>query len=300
MVSKLLNLPAVTIRAWENRYGVIEPIRDENGHRIYSKQDVEDLRWLLEQTKNHGLTIKHAANMLKEKKKAENSHRYEGSLILEEQHTHDRLMDRLYNALLNVQATEANRLIDLGFSMLEFDVMLHEILVPTLVRIGDDWEQELISVAQEHFSTELIKLRLFQFIRLFEHNKLFPRMLAACPAPERHEIGLLIFTLFLRRKGVEIVYLGGDVPVEGLIEMQERLNIEYVLLSATNQTLLNQHVQYMEHIYAANNTTKFIVGGDGFSKLQEKHLPITVLSGKVADWEVWFQKSFPLQRKQNG
>jgi len=297
MISKLLDLPAVTIRQWENRYGVIEPVRDENGHRIYSDQDVKDLRWLLEQTKHNGLSIKHAAKLLEEQRSAGEQKQDELPITATDHQSHSQLKERLYAALLSVNSAEANRYIDLGFSMVEFDVMLHEILVPTLVRIGDEWESGLISVAQEHFATELIKHRLFQFMRLFDHNRLYPTMLAACPAEERHEVGLIIFTLFLRRKGVDIVYLGTDVPLEGLVEMQARLNIEYVLLSATDRSKMNQHLEYMKQVYEAKPESKFIVGGAGFAVLPETGLPITMLSGDVAKWEAWFQTKFPLQRK---
>jgi DNA-binding transcriptional MerR regulator/methylmalonyl-CoA mutase cobalamin-binding subunit len=297
MVSMLLDLPAVTIRAWENRYGVVDPIRDENGHRMYSDQDVADLRWLLEQTKSNGLSIKHAAKMLEEKRKSKDERGGSPQHVGIAQHSELLLKDKLYAVLLEVNSAEANRHIDLGFSMYEFDTMLHEILVPILVRIGDEWEKGIISVAQEHFATEVIKQRLFQFMRLFQHNKLYPKMLAACPSQERHEVGLLIFTLFMRRKGVEVVYLGPDVPVEGLIEMQARLNINYVLLSVTDGAYLSRHIYYMEQVFAANATSKFIVGGVGFTELKETSLPITILSGDVSQWDDWFQLTFPLQRK---
>lgn len=306
MVSKLLNIPTVTIRAWENRYHIIDPVRDENGHRLYSDQDVKDLEWLLEQTKVHGMSIKHAAKKLEDQRKRKDE-RFE-AVEAQMEYTHDTMHDaayetqheaqlrqKLYEALLEVNPLEANRCIDMGFSMYDFDRMLHYIIVPTLVKVGDDWESGKISVAQEHFSTELIKHRLFQFLRLFQQSPHYPRMIAACPSNERHEVGLLIFTLFLRRKGVDIVYLGPDMPVEGLIEIQERLNINYVLLSALDQTRLNEHMQYMTQVLAVHKRTQFIVGGPGFTRLNKKELPITHLTGSVSDWDNWFHDAFAVR-----
>lgn len=306
MVSKLLNIPTVTIRAWENRYHIIDPVRDENGHRLYSDQDVKDLEWLLEQTKVHGMSIKHAAKKLEDQRKRQDEkfevveaqielpHDAMYGGVYETQHE-AQLRQKLYEALLEVNPLEANRYIDMGFSMYDFDRMLQYIIVPTLVKVGDDWESGKISVAQEHFSTELIKHRLFQFLRLFQQSAHYPRMIAACPSNERHEVGLLIFTLFLRRKGVDIVYLGSDMPVEGLIEIQARLNINYVLLSASDRTRLNEHMNYMTQVISVNNNTKFIVGGPGFSHLKTKDLPITHLTGNVADWNNWFDHAFAVR-----
>jgi len=301
MVSKLLDLPTVTIRAWESRYGVIEPLRDENGHRIYSDEDVEDLRWLIEQTKEHGLTIKHAAKRLEDmrKQKVRNSKHVSQALSSPFEAAQDvQLRDKLYYALIDIKAIEANALIDAGFSMFEFNYMLHEIIVPVLIRIGDEWEAGKLSVAQEHFSTELIKQRLFQMMRIFQHNPLFPKMIAACPTNERHEVGLLLFTIFLRRKGVEVVYLGADTPVEGLIDIQKMLGIDYVLLSSTDRKKLKEHVSYMETTYQEHPKTTFIIGGHGFSELKDMQLSsslsIVSLGSNIDQWDQWFSAAFRL------
>jgi len=58
MVVKLLGLSAGTIRAWETCYGVVDPVRSDGRHRLYSDQDVEDLRWL---TSEKGISISQAA-----------------------------------------------------------------------------------------------------------------------------------------------------------------------------------------------------------------------------------------------
>jgi len=39
-VSELTGVNAITLRAWETRYGLIEPIRKESGHRMYRQSDI--------------------------------------------------------------------------------------------------------------------------------------------------------------------------------------------------------------------------------------------------------------------
>ena len=299
MVSKLLDLPTVTIRAWENRYKIIEPIRDENGHRIYSDQDVEDLKWLLYQTKHNGMSIKHAANLLEQKRKEEHKSSSPTFKVGSESLSNEnQLNELLYISLLEVKPAESNRLIDIGFSMYDFDFMLHRVLVPTLIRIGDEWEEGKISVAQEHYSTELIKQRLLQFFRIFQHSQQYPKMIAACPAHERHEIGLLCFCLFMRRKGVEIVYLGADTPLEGIIEMQKRLQIQYVILSSTDKNKLKHNMDYMKKIAEADPLTTFIIGGVGFKDFSESTLSIMHMEDELEHWEQWFHNQFVSRSSQ--
>lgn len=46
-VARLTGINPVTLRAWERRYGLIQPIRTESGHRLYSMTDIERVRSIL-------------------------------------------------------------------------------------------------------------------------------------------------------------------------------------------------------------------------------------------------------------
>jgi DNA-binding transcriptional MerR regulator len=46
-VSRLTGVNAVTLRAWERRYGLIQPIRTDSGHRLYSQADIDEVRRIL-------------------------------------------------------------------------------------------------------------------------------------------------------------------------------------------------------------------------------------------------------------
>jgi len=46
-VSRLTGINPVTLRAWERRYGLVQPIRTESGHRLYSQANVEQVRSIL-------------------------------------------------------------------------------------------------------------------------------------------------------------------------------------------------------------------------------------------------------------
>jgi CheY-like chemotaxis protein len=47
-VAAMIGVPAATLRTWEERYGVIVPTRSRGGHRLYSRDDVERLRFVAE------------------------------------------------------------------------------------------------------------------------------------------------------------------------------------------------------------------------------------------------------------
>lgn len=54
-VSRMLGVPAATLRNWQERYGVVVPERSEGGHRLYTRDQVEQLRFLVDQV-NAGLS----------------------------------------------------------------------------------------------------------------------------------------------------------------------------------------------------------------------------------------------------
>ena len=46
-VAEMLDLPAGTLRTWEDRYGMVIPERSAGGHRLYSREQIEQLRFLV-------------------------------------------------------------------------------------------------------------------------------------------------------------------------------------------------------------------------------------------------------------
>ena len=47
-VAKMLGVPVATLRTWQDRYDVVTPVRSAGGHRLYSRQDIEHLRFVAE------------------------------------------------------------------------------------------------------------------------------------------------------------------------------------------------------------------------------------------------------------
>ena len=46
-VARMLGVPTATLRTWEERYGVVMPDRSPGGHRLYTRDHVEQLRFVL-------------------------------------------------------------------------------------------------------------------------------------------------------------------------------------------------------------------------------------------------------------
>jgi DNA-binding transcriptional MerR regulator len=65
-VARMLGVPAPTLRTWEERYGVVVPLRSPAGHRLYSRQQLEQLRFLRDGISS-GLSSADAHRLLRER-----------------------------------------------------------------------------------------------------------------------------------------------------------------------------------------------------------------------------------------
>lgn len=117
-ISKMLGVQPRTLRAWERRYHVVEPIRNDSGHRLYTDEHVAVLRWLLEKV-NKGFTIGQAVGLLRKGN-------VNLDLELEPLYTSrmESLAHQLKKSILTFQESKANRVLDKAFSLFSIENIL--------------------------------------------------------------------------------------------------------------------------------------------------------------------------------
>ncbi len=284
MVSKLVGIPTVTIRAWEKRYEVVTPQRTHSGHRLYSDQDIEDLLWLKKQIDENGLTISQAIKRLRQMRESLDKK----VSIAVEQSAYQGYAEQIYQALVNFRSDQANHLIDLVFSMFHYEEVFHKILAPILQKVGEDWERDEVNVTQEHYITNLLVNRFYQFFRIHPTNPMLPKVLAFCPSGEQHFVGLLLFTLYLRKHGVDVIFLGADTPVETLMPVIIEKKINVIAMSTSDAALLEPIYEWVrQHKYQLYHIS-MVVGGSCHLEVPED-VPIHFLGGDVERWKTWFE-----------
>lgn len=287
-VAELTGIPVVTIRAWENRYGIITPSRSEGGHRIYSEADIKTLQWLKEQMKQKNIKISEAVGLCKQSRNTASAYKasdaYTGG-------NKESLIEQLYSSLMSLNSDKANEILDFAFSLYYFEDVFHQIWTPVLYRIGEEWEARTITVAQEHFASQLIMQRFHQFFRVLPVNPRLPRTLAFCPEGEHHHLGLMLFSLFLRNKGVDVVYLGPNTPVTGIHPLIEASGIQAVAISMTDPKHLAAVQDWMESCRKQSPALTFVLGGSGFQHCPPTLLPY-LLDPSPPAWEDWFHHTF--------
>jgi len=236
IVSERTGVRAVTLRAWERRYNLLEPQRMENNYRLYSERDIQVVRWITHRM-DDGLSISNAVREYQ-------GLRYEGiwpealpTITAPEPSQKpsfppERYAEMLYTAFINHDEEQAKDIIDTVQSMFDLKVIFFEIFSPCLYKIGDAWYRGEIRITTEHKASAFIRGILMQLLGAFPVYSQAPKILTGCGPEEYHEIAPLMLAVLLRREGYQVEFLGADLPVVDLVAYAEDVTPDMIILSA--------------------------------------------------------------------
>ncbi len=222
-VCSLTGINPVTLRAWERRYGLIQPRRTPTGHRLYSHEDIDRINEVLALL-GQGVAISQVSAMLKRRTPAP------------EDSADSPWVDFRRRMISAVQRFDEAALEDAysgALSLYPAALVADKLVLPVLRELGKAWEQGEGGVAEEHFFGVYLRNKLGA---RFHHGLRLgtgPRILACCMPGEGHEVGLLLFGLAAQARGFRVVLLGANMPMEELPLAVRRANCEAIVLSAS-------------------------------------------------------------------
>lgn len=127
-VSRLTGVNAVTLRAWQRRYGLVQPARTEKGHRLYSEQDIrqigEILSWL-----ERGVSIGQVKGLLSEPQAQPVSDHWQQTL------------EQFSQALLAFNQRKAEAELNDLLASYPFELVRSRILQPLVERLLGLWRE---------------------------------------------------------------------------------------------------------------------------------------------------------------
>jgi MerR family transcriptional regulator, light-induced transcriptional regulator len=242
-----------TLRAWERRYGVLRPSRTPGGYRVYGADDelrAQRMRELIES----GWAAGQAAHAVTADETVSEPVPQHGLPFAASS-------DELLDALLSFDCATVQAAFDRVFAARSMDAALRDVVLPALRDIGELWARGNVTIAQEHFATEVITGRLRGLGREWDHG-LGPRAILACPAGERHDIGLLCCGLAMHRRGWRVTYLGPDTPTDALASAVEAVDPAIVVIGAVQRHPLRMAAPELAKL---SRRVTIAVGGAGVS-----------------------------------
>lgn len=223
-VSELTGVNAITLRAWETRYGLIEPIRKSSGHRLYTQEHIDLINRVVGLL-DRGMRIGQV-----------NAETLAGADLdsdsTEERQDHwQRYINGMVAAIIQFDETSLERIYGESLSFYPVRVVTDRLLTPLMNELGERWANKRGSVAEEHFFGFYLRNKLGARFHHRSQAQTGPKLLLACLPGDLHEIGLLLFALDANDHGFQTVLLGANMPLEELPAAVNKTKSDALVLS---------------------------------------------------------------------
>jgi DNA-binding transcriptional MerR regulator len=243
--ARRVGVSAAVLRAWERRYGLLRPIRSPGGFRLYTAEDAERVA-RMRRGLDQGLSAAEAARVA-----LASARPSEG--LLEDAAV------RLLAAIHDYDEAAVQAVLDESFEAFGLEAVLGELILPTFVQVGREWERGILGVSQEHFASNLIRARLLAVARLWGRGS-GPLALLACPPGEHHDMSLLAFGLILRSHGWRILFLGADTPIATISEAAASAQPQVTVLASFDPARLEAEATWIRRLA---RQVSLLLGGPG-------------------------------------
>lgn len=256
----LSGIKAHTIRIWEKRYNILEPMRTDTNIRSY---DIQNLQKLLNIVllHNYGYKISKIAQLKPEEIPLKVNE------IISERSAKTHALKSFKLAMMNFDHTLFFNTYDELLTEKTFKEVFYEVFIPLMEELGYLWQTNTISPAHEHFITYLIKQKLLSLtekVQAKEPTKNDRVFVLYLPPNEVHELGLMYLNYDLLDSGYKTIYLGESVPTESLMDLKnyfEKITfIGYLTVEPTNENIPSYIKQIENELLTDTNHELMLLG----------------------------------------
>lgn len=265
VVVQRTGLSAPVLRAWERRYGAVEPSRSDGGQRLYSDADVRRLQ-LLATAVDGGRTIGLIAEL--------DEHELQ-KLIDEDRETPVQPrgddvapdVERVGHALHLIDEMRTDEL-EQYLMRSAVELRPHELVeglvVPLLQEVGRAWQSGQMRPSTEHIASVVIRRFLEWVSSTHQPDPEAPLAVTGTPAAQRHEFGALLAGVIAAYQGWRVRFLGPDLPAEDIAGAAEKLGASMVALSAVHPRLDPQGIEEVKKVRTLlPDSVHVVIGGAG-------------------------------------
>lgn len=258
-LENLSGIKAHTIRIWEKRYDVLQPMRTDTNIRLY---DLSSLQKLLNITLLHdyGYKISKISKLPNDKI---------NSLVREivsEKSAKNHAISSFKLAMMNFDQTLFFNTYDQLLSEKSFREIFYEVFIPLITEIGFLWQAETITPAHEHFISYLIKQKILintEKLQIQPNTKTDKIFVLYLPSNEIHELGLMYLNYEILLNGYKTIYLGESVPTSSLLDVKKYFdNIVFVCYATVepNRTEINDYIADLKSKLLGDETELWLLG----------------------------------------
>ncbi len=258
-LENLSGIKAHTIRIWEKRYDILQPMRTDTNIRLY---DLASLQKLLNITLLHdyGYKISKIAKYPQDK------------------------IPSLVREIISNKTAKSHAISELKMAMMNFDHQLffntynwliadktfkeifHQVFIPLMNELGLLWQSDTITPAHEHFITYLIKQKVLvntEKLQVLQPTKTDKVFVLSLPMNEIHELGLMYLNYEILLQGYKTVFLGESMPINNLKDLKNHFDsivfVSYLTVQP-ERDLLDGYIQKMSDELLDDTTELWYIG----------------------------------------
>ena len=218
---------AITLRAWERRYGLVIPQRTPKGHRLYTQQDVQRISRIV-RLLNQGVSVGQVKPLLEQ---------VPGEVIAspasDDGDAWKKQRERMLSAIESFDERELDNTYNDALSLYPLDIVNQRLTTPLMRLLGERWKKRETGIAEEHFFSLYLRNKLGARIHHKNQRADGPLLLLACLPGDMHETGLLFFALAAADAGYRTLILGAYTPLEQVLAVLDRKTCAAVVLSGS-------------------------------------------------------------------
>jgi methanogenic corrinoid protein MtbC1 len=249
-LSDATGVDRATLRSWEARYGVPASARTSGGQRRYPASEVDRIGAMVRLIQV-GYRASEAARAVTEVGLVPRLPPPRPPVL-----GAGDLLDALVRGDL-----EALHLLDVMAAGSRIEDLIAEVVSPVMNRVGELWADGTIDVAQEHAASALVGAWLGAQTKSVPPPLQPGLVITAAPVGERHELGLVMFGVFLRRQGIRVLHLGADLPVIDLAAVAAARAAEVVCLSVSTDMARDGYLDAVTRLAGLEMPPRLCVGG---------------------------------------
>ena len=274
-LENLSGIKAHTIRIWEQRYQFLKPSRSDTNIRHYSNEELKKLLNIALLNK-YGFKISHIDKM------GETEVKEKILTLTNTQAQQERILNELIQSMIDLDMDKLEDILDNHISVRGIERTITQIIFPFMERIGVLWLTNHINPAQEHLVTNIIRQKLLVGIEgVVTSLKINKTVLLFLPEGEFHELGMLFMYYLLKSRGVSVIYLGANVPVNDVEYVVKIKKPTYVYTHLTSIGQKFNFDKFIASILKKLINTQVIISGQ-LTHTYEKKIPP----------QIYFKKSF--------
>jgi DNA-binding transcriptional MerR regulator len=273
-LENLSGIKAHTIRIWEKRYDVFQPLRSDTNIRIY---DIKSLQKLL----NINFLHEYGYKISKIATYSDDEIPLMVRTIISEKNSKNHAINVFKIAMVNFDHQLFAKIYDWLLEEKTFRQIFQEVFIPFLEEIGHLWQTDTITPAHEHFISHLIRQKIILNIhqaQLKDRSQFDKTFVLSLPLNEIHDLGLLYLYFEISNQGYQVVYLGESMPIENLKDVKDHFTniifISYLTIQPYMEDL-EDYINEMTTQLLDDNSEVWLLGR------MTKHLKTDNLSSKI-------------------